>query len=166
MSSEGLKAAAAHAQQLPVYTSLGEAQTDLLNKNAARIADLLSDARSSQAGLDFSVDSLLRLERWYFERAGSQAQPPADPQQLAEGCAFYFGEVVTRTVPGATWIVSEFPFERGRFEIGVRQAERGVTMMLSSFHRKLNHPLNKKRDALWRTYHHYFVRNSGISIRF
>jgi hypothetical protein len=166
MSSEGLNAPAAHAQKLPVYASLEEAQADLLNKKVARIAELLSSTRGSEAQLDLSVDSLLRLETWYFACTGSQALPAADVQKLGQGCALYFGEVVARNVPGARWIVSDFPFERGRFEIGVRQGERGVTMMLGSFHGKRNHRLNKKRDAMWRTYHHYFVRNSGISIRF
>jgi hypothetical protein len=111
MSSEGREAAAAHAQTLPQFRSLAEAQAALIAKKNSRIASLLSEAAASpKLVLDFSVESLLRLEQWHFDRIRQHA---ADPKQLAESCAFYFGEVVVRTIPGAHWVVEEFVLSGG-----------------------------------------------------
>lgn len=169
MGTEGLKAAALHALTLPAFGSLTEAQVALTAKKSLAIAQLLSAAASSHAtNLDFSAESLLRLEQWYFERIDRRRVfgllRRAEPEELAESCAFYFGEVVVRTISGVQWVVEEFAFAPGRYEIGIR---KGLgAWMLSSFHSTLHHKLNRTHDSMWRTYHHYFVPGSGIQITF
>jgi hypothetical protein len=169
MSAAGRKAALAHGAKLPGFDSPNEAAAALTAEKDAAVASLLSDCESSpDVALDFSPDSLLRLERWYFERISQRRifgmVRAAEPQVLAKWCALYFGEVVVRNLPGAAWVVEEFPFVPGRYTIGVRHGM--CTMTLTSFHEKLHHPKNKKRDSVWRTYQHYFARNPDVTITF
>jgi hypothetical protein len=169
MSVAGRKAALAHGAKLPGFESLDEAAAALTAEKDAAVASLVSDCKSSpDVALDFSTDSLLHLERWYFERIAQRRffgmVRAADPEVLARCCAFYFGEVVVRNLAGATWVVEEFPFVPGRFTIGVRHEL--FTMTLTSFHEKLHHPKNKKHDSMWTTYQHYFARNPKVTIRY
>src|SRR5262249_50666800 len=155
MSAAGRKAALAHGDKLPKFGSLDEATAALTAEKDAAVASVLSDCESSpDVALDFSPDSLLRLEQWYFERISQRRffgmVRAVDPERLARWCAFYFGEVVVRNLKGAVWVVEEYPFVPGRYTIGVRHGM--CTMTLTSFHQKLHHPENKKRDSIWRTF--------------
>ena len=169
MSAAGRKAALAHGAKLPGFDNRDEAAAALSAEKDAAVAGLVSDCASApDVALDFSPDSLLGLERWYFERIAQRRFfgmiRTADPEVLAKWCAFYFGEVVVRNLAGATWVVEEFPFVPGRYTIGVHHDL--CTMILTSFHEKLHHPKNKKHDSLWRTYQCYFVRNPKVTITF
>jgi hypothetical protein len=158
MSRQGMKAAMEHGLGLPEFPSLREAERSLLALREKKIQELISRSQEDPTvKLDFSVESLLRLERWYF----SSSHPK---NEIAQGCAFYFGEVVVRNKPGAKWVVQEFVFTKGRYEIGVQDGH--CTMNLFSFRSKLEHPDNTKRDSLWRTYQHYFARNPNVTIQF
>ena len=169
MSAAGRKGALARGDKLPEFSSRDEAVVALAAEKDAAVASLLSDRQlSPDIALDFSSDSLLRLERWYFERVSLRRffgmVRAADPEVLARWCAFYFGEVVVRNLDGAAWVVEEFPFVPERYTIGVRHGM--LTMNLASFYEKLHHPKNKKHDSLWRTYEHYFARNPNVTITF
>lgn len=150
---------ARQAAKLPEFESQTEAETGL-SKWRDRILAILFDRAGGSDGpkLDYTAGSLLRLEDWYFRKT------EGGNETLARGCSLYFGEVVVRTVPGAAWIVEEFPFAEGRFNLGVQQGT--ITMMLPSFYEKLHHPKNTKRNSMWRTYHHYYVPGSRIRITF
>src|SRR5262249_18707009 len=124
MSAAGRKAALAHGDKLPEFGGRGEAAAVLITEKDAGVASLLSDCESSpDVALDFSPDSLLRLEQWYFERTSQRRffglVRAVDPEGLARQCAYYFGEVVVRNLEGAKWVVEEFPFVPGKFTIGV-----------------------------------------------
>jgi hypothetical protein len=169
MSDAGRKAALAHGDKPPEFGSPDEAAAALATEKDSAVASLLSDCESSpDVALDFSPDSLLRLEQWYFDRISQRRffgiVRAADQEVLARWCASYFGEVVVRSLEGAAWVVEECPFVPGRYTIGVRHGM--FTMTLTSFHEKLHHPKNKKRDSIWRTYQHYFARNPKVTITF
>jgi hypothetical protein len=169
MSAAGRKAAQAYGKKLPAFRNVEEATSSLIEEKNQLLAKLgAQGALVPELILDFSVDSLLRFERWYFEQVSrsSSVRPAsaADVHSLAECAALYFGEVVVRSLPGSVWVVEEFVFEPGRFEIGVRNGN--CTMMLESFYAKLHHRENYNRDSMWRTYQHYFACNPDVQIRF
>lgn len=169
MSAAGRKAALEHGDKLPQFGGPNEAAAALIAEKDVAVAGLLADCQSSpDVALDFSPDSLLRLEQWYFDRTSQRRffgmVRVADPEVLARWCALYFGEVVVRSLEGAEWVVEEFPFVPGRYTIGVRHGN--CTMTLTSFHDKLHHQKNKKRDSVWRTFQYYFARNPKVTITF
>ena len=96
------------------------------------------------------------------EEAFRKARTKAET--LEKAMAFYFGQVVVANIPDAEWIVEEFAFERGRYEIGVRSGS--MTFTLRSFGDKVNHTKNQNRDSIWRTYQHYFARNPQVTVDF
>jgi hypothetical protein len=170
VTAEGLKTALAYGEGLPFFRSLDEAKTALISEKDRLVAELLSHAASAQddPALDFSVESLLRLEKWYLKRFASSGfigfLRKRQRRKFARCCAKYFGEVVIRSRNGASWVVEELPFRQRTYTIGVR--EKLMTMALHSFEKKLHHPDNLNRDSMWRTYQHYFARNPKVTIRF
>jgi hypothetical protein len=157
MSRAGFNAAMEHGKQLPTFSTQAEAEEFFFKLRDKIVSDLIKWSEKKIV-LDFSVDSLLRLEEWYFKEGN------IENEVLAIGCAFYFGEVVVKNRPQAKWVVKEFAFKSGRYEIGVEQEL--LTMMLFSFRSKLENPRNKKHDSLWRTYQCYFEENPKVTITF
>jgi hypothetical protein len=169
MSKTGIKAAVTRGVALPSFADQPEAENVLFALRDKAIQYILSRAKQNPSvDLDFSVESLLRLETWYFKVISTgrifSFFNRRSRYTLPQACAFYFGEVVVRNRAKAKWVVEEFPFVKGRYEIGVNEGLS--TMMLSSFHTKLHHPENKKHNSLWRTYQHYFERNPKVTITF
>jgi hypothetical protein len=106
--------------------------------------------------LDFSPDSLKKIESWYFnlyEKSGFK-NLGTDRNSFEEYIATYFGEVVVRNVPGSAWIVQEFAFVKGKYEFGV---QRGLgIVMLGGFQDLFKWPNNKKRESIFRMYRQFF----------
>ncbi len=63
--------------------------------------------------------------------------------------AMYLGEVLVRSA-GFHWIVEEYAFQPGRYEIGVRRDL--LTIMLRRETDLFARPNNRRRESLWRRY--------------
>lgn len=169
MSRAGREVAYRYGENLPAYPDLATATAALL-KEKDRLVNLIVKraGRTSPDLVDFSVESLLRVEKWYFEQQSSggifKFLHPFPAETMARAIAFYFGEVVVRNLEGAEWVIDEFAFTSGKYTIGVRRGL--ITMALTSFSRKLHHELNKKRNSVWRTYQCNFALNPKVRINF
>ena len=116
-------AAGQFAKDLPKFEGLAQAERVLL---AARDRGLVELRNGADLALDFTAESLDTLERWFFE--SGQPKTIASGYSAAHAVGFYFGETLCRAA-GFHWVVEEFPFSPGRFEIGV---SRGLaTVMLT-----------------------------------
>ncbi len=72
------------------------------------------------------------------------------PETFERGMAMYLGEVIVKNHPAFRWVVREFPFVPGTYEIGV---DRGaLAVMLTRIREVHARPNNKKRESIWREY--------------
>lgn len=182
MSKAGLEAAQRHAETLRSFKSPAAAEKyyyarrdDLLR----RLERMCADEPDFTA--DYSVDSLKRIEKWYFALWEKDAFAETDglkrigkrilslwgkdalaatgmTRETLEKCmGVYFGEVVVRNRADARWTVKENAFAPGKYELMVCEghlyvAVDGIAGGLCS------RPGNKSRTYLFRMYNKYFNR--------
>jgi len=142
MSRQGLIAAHKHATILPAFSDLAEARSVLLQRKEAVLATFVA-SRKAEIGLDFSPESLKRLEAWYF-RSG-MPDSVADVS-VSSAIGFYFGEVLVRNA-AFEWVVEAFPFEPARFTIGVAKCRYGLMLTAGMLPSRQG---NKRQQSLWR----------------
>jgi hypothetical protein len=156
VSKRGIVAAREHAQQLPSFGTLSEARERLLARRDQDIAVLRRAAeRSARFTLDFTADSLKGLEQWYFQliETGSFETAGLTRMDFERCVPAYFGEVLVRTCPPFEWVVEEYAFASGKYELGVRR--QLVTVMLTVPWDLSVRPNNRRRQSLWREYHQH-----------
>src|SRR5271169_369499 len=155
----GLKVAKEFGQKLPAFASQADAQESLFKERDDRLLRMAQLAARSQVfHADFTPQTLKALEQWYFELWNSNSFDSLDiRREDFERCmASYFCEVAVRNCPGVQWVVQEYAFEAGKFEIGVR---RGLlTLMTARFSDWYKEPGNKKHQKLRREFEKYFSR--------
>ncbi len=152
MSKSGLQAAMLHGDELPRFTSRDEATRVLCGRRDQALTELCAAAtRSGAFSCDFSPESLRALERWYFDLVESNgfATVGLSRGAMEQGISFYLGQVLAQA-SGFQWVVEEFAFVPGTFEIGVRRGR--VTIMLTRPSDLASRPGNKRRDSLSRQY--------------
>jgi hypothetical protein len=148
MSQHRMKVAWQFGEELPAFSSLSEAEKILIQLKDSTLEAFLAEEGLS-LDLDYSPESLKPIEKWYFE-AGCPKVGGGN-YSVSHAIGFYFGEVLCRSA-GFSWIVEEFAFIKGRFEVGVNR--RLVTIMLT----KGKTPRvegNKRLQSLWREYEKY-----------
>ena len=143
MSRFGIFVACQYDQELPAFSSHTEAEKALFAQRDTGLQELHAEGELGTK-LDYSHESLKLLERWYFENW--QPATTASGYSMPHAIAFYFGEVLCRTWR-FRWLVREFDFSKGRYEIGVQR--QLLTIMLTKG-RKLQVSGNKKMQSLWR----------------
>lgn len=125
MSRLGLIVAGQYSVDLPRFCGIAEAKESLFASRDLALQQMLSDS-DLPVQLDFSPQSLMALEHWYF----SSGQPNA----LSSGFSvphligFYFGEIFVRCA-NFNWVVEEFTFSKGHYEIGIQRSL--ITIMLT-----------------------------------
>jgi hypothetical protein len=155
MTKAGLLAATRFGSTLPAFSDQGEAERALFPERDALLGRL--DALSGQADgfrADYSPKSLKDIEHRYFELADGAGfgSIGLDAETFERIVAMYFGEIVVRNAPAFEWFVAEFAFERGRYEIGVRNPQ--VRVMLSRL-APVPRERNKRELSIWRMYRKY-----------
>jgi hypothetical protein len=138
-------AAKDHGAKLPSFGSLADAQSFLFAQRDEVLRALIAERRE----LDYSPASLLVLEKWHIE-SGRPANS-RDKYSFPVAIGFYFGEILCRHA-GFEWIVDEYAFLPGRYEIGVRK--KGLSIMLS-VGKSPGNQSNKQMKSLWREYSRY-----------
>jgi hypothetical protein len=148
MSQYGMLVAGQFAQGLPEFSEQATATEALLAWRDRGLQELylLSGLAPS---LDYSPESLKSLESWFFQNG----QPAATESgfSIPHAIAFYVGEVLCRSRQ-FQWVIQEFPFSKGRYEIGVTR--QGLTIMLTKG-KHLQLAGNKRMQSLWREYQRY-----------
>jgi len=140
-----MKVALQYGEQLPAYSSPTEAEEILLQLKDSTLVSLLAE-HGSTIGLDYSPQSLKVLEKWYFE-AGCPKVGTGN-YSMAHAIGFYLGEVFCRSA-GFSWIVKEFPFKKGHFEVGIN---RGLLSIMLTKGKAPSVEGNKRMQSLWREY--------------
>jgi hypothetical protein len=157
LSRKALEIAIRHAETLPAFSDPADAERvlfayrdralDLLSEIAGRLPDLV---------LDDTPETLKRLEQCYFHlhETGGFAAAGCTREQFESCLAMKFGSIAVHAA-GARWVVREY-FATGRYQLGVEKGN--LTYMLSGeFANHYALPGNKRRQALFRTFRHYFV---------
>lgn len=142
MSEQGLEAAAKYGESLPQFSDRSEAEKTLLVQKDKTLKELI-EILSSELDFDYSLESLKRFELWYFDNG-----EPKEVSRLSVPLAlgFYYGEVLCRQGK-YEWIVDEFVFRRGTYEIGVT---RGLVTIMLTNGKLPEERNNKRRQSLFR----------------
>ena len=153
MTRYGLKVAKLFGKKLPAFESQAEAEESLLGFRDGRLRMIQRlAARSTDFEADFSPQSLKAMELWYHELWESDAfkQTGATREEFEECMAIYFGGVVVRQDSRYKWVVKEFAFMAGKWELGVEMEFQAI--MLGRFTDHYKTPNNKRRQAIYRRY--------------
>ena len=96
------------------------------------------------------------MEKWYFDLVDAEGFSALGTRRedLERCMAAYYGEVAVRNCEDAHWIVEEYVFKPGKFEIGVRRGN--FTQMLIRFTDHYRQPRNQRRQKIFREYQKYF----------
>ncbi len=146
-------------QKLPAFKSQAEAEGHLFAQRDARLSRVVALAEKS-GGIfcaDFSPSSLKGLEQWYFALWESDGFDSLglSREEFEQCMAVYFCELAVRNCPEANWIVREYAFESGKYELGV---QRGLlSLMRSRFTDHYKQPSNKRRQKIYREYQEHFA---------
>jgi hypothetical protein len=153
-----LQVAKLFGQKLPAFKSQAEAEEHLFAERDARVSRLA--ALAGQSGgvftADFSPASLKGLELWYFALWESDgfSSLGLSREEFERCMAMYFCEAAVRNCPRAKWIVQEYAFEPGKYELGVQRGH--VSLMRSRFTDHYQQPRNKRRQRIYREYQEHF----------
>ena len=158
MSRFGLRIARLFGQRLPSFRSLDEAKKQLFEERDCRIAKLKALTPTVYFIPDETPESLKGMEEWYFKLHESDGfrQLGVTRQDFERCMATYFCHVAVANCSDAEWHVSEYAFQPGKYEIGVRRG--ALTLNRSSFEDHYAKPGNLTRKAIFREYQRYFGR--------
>ncbi|WAC43833.1 hypothetical protein OU997_16490 [Pseudomonas sp. SL4(2022)] len=115
MSRQGMNAALQHAQELPAFQSINQAQESLFKLKDATLSAFIAELGTA-LNLDFTPESLKALEKWFIESGSPEIG--AGSYSIPHAIGFYYGEILCRSA-GFTWVVEEFPFQKGRYSVGI-----------------------------------------------
>jgi hypothetical protein len=152
MTRAGLLAAKLFGSRLPKYQDLAHAERVLYPRRDELLQKLVTVSHFAWSFRpDFSPESLKELELWYFELKDGPGvgSVGTDEETFERAMAMYLGEVLVRNVPEFEWFVTEFAFEQGRFEIGVRRPLYERMLSRQSFPPRER---NKRHQSMWRMY--------------
>jgi hypothetical protein len=153
MSNRGLTVAHAYGEHLPEFKSVREAELELFGRRDRLLDNLRRAVSNAPVRLDDSPQSLKDLEAWYFkllDRGDDFNSLEMNRDELECAISMYLGTVVVANVPGFKWLVQEFAFLAGRYEIGI-----GVPLfkvMLTGGSNLQSEPNNKRRQSLFRQF--------------
>jgi hypothetical protein len=156
MTKFGLNIAGEYGKKLPAFSSLQQAEIALFAQRDSLLASLnLLWQKSSIFRADFTPESLNQLETLFFDSLDAQNfnRLGVDQTMFEQIIGMYFGEVLARNVPGTEWFVTEYAFERGKYEIGVRKGP--VSLMLTNGLVPEPRERNIKQRSLLRLYKRY-----------
>jgi len=98
----------------------------------------------------------LRIARLFGQRLPAFEAVGTSREEFEHWMAWYYGATAVRNDPEAAWVVAEFPFERGRYELGVRKGL--LTEMLTAGFADHHASRNNARQERWyRRYRDHYV---------
>ncbi len=162
MSYSGMKAAIEYGDILRSFKDLSEAEDFLFAYKDILLKKLESSCLNNALfTADYSVDSLTKIEKWYFDLCEQKefTKIGITQETFEKMMGMYFGEVAVRNNAEARWVVREFPFVKGKFELLIKKG-----LMSMSVIEKCNNLCasqgNKRKNQLFRDYNKYVNRPS------
>ncbi len=158
MTRAGLDAALSYGAKLPRFSTVAAAKRAMFEARDRALEHLRG--LDLDGVLDGSPESLLALEAWYFAlhaRRGGFARIGTDRRRFETAMGLYSAAVAVRHAK-AKWIVEEFGFAPGTYELGVTlglTSLMGVDGMCLDWHRRTS---NKYHRALQRDYFDHFPK--------
>src|SRR5262249_42074820 len=150
--------AEAYGEALPSFGSLSEATAYYFALRDEHLSILVNISEKQDFfKLDYSVESLKKIEAWYFDFVEHHNfEIHGVDRATFERCMFmYFGEVVIKNNKDAEWIVEEYVFSQGKYELGIRKDP--CSYMATRFVDLYREPNNKRKQYIYRTYKKNFA---------
>lgn len=160
MSKHSLNIAVKYGESLREFRDQSEAEDyyisykdDLLNRLKA------ISTQASAFFPDYTIESLKKLENWYFNLYEKQSFDKAGSTQedFESMMSVYWGEVIIKNNEDAEWVVEEYPFSQKKYEFLVSKGLCSVSVV-NKFHDLYRMQSNKRRTLLFREYNRYFAR--------
>lgn len=160
MSKHSLNIAVKYGESLREFRDQSEAEDyyisykdDLLNRLKA------ISTQASAFFPDYTIESLKKLENWYFNLYEKQSFDKAGSTQedFESMMSVYWGEVIIKNNEDAEWVVEEYPFSQKKYEFLVSKGLCNVSVV-NKFHDLYRMQSNKRRTLLFREYNRYFAR--------
>ena len=160
MSKHSLNIAVKYGESLREFRDQSEAEDYYISYKDNLLNRLKAISTQTSAFFpDYTVESLKKLEKWYFDLYERQSFCQADvTREEFEGMmSVYWGEVVIKNNEDAKWVVMEYPFSQKKYEFLVSKGLCNVSVV-NKFHDLYNRQSNKRRTLLFREYNRYFAR--------
>ena len=160
MSKHSLNIAVKYGETLREFCDQSEAEDYYISYKDNLLNRLKAISTQAPAFFpDYTIESLKKLENWYFNLYGKQSFDKAGPTQeeFESMMSVYWGEVVIKNNEDAKWVVMEYPFSQKKYEFLVNKGLCSVSVV-NKFHDLYNRQSNKRRTLLFREYNRYFAR--------
>ena len=124
MTKIGLITAKIFGKKLLAFKNFEEAQKYYFSYRDSNV-DLLSriSKGSAKFTMDFFPESLKAIENWYFDliKENKFIEFGISREEFERCMGIYWGEVCVKNDSEVSWIVEEFAFESGKYEIGIKK---------------------------------------------
>ena len=113
MSKHSLNIAVKYGETLREFCDQSEAEDYYISYKDNLLNRLKAiSTQSSTFFPDYTVESLKRLEKWYFDLYEKQSfgQVGLTQEEFESMMAVYWGEVIIKNNEDAEWVVEEYPF--------------------------------------------------------
>ncbi len=160
MSKYSLNIAIKYGEALREFSDKTEAEDYFISYKDNLLNRLKAISTQTSAFFpDYTIESLKKLEKWYFDLYEKQSFDQAGlTQEEFEGMmSVYWGEVIIKNNEDAKWVVAEYPFSQKKYEFLVNKGLCSVSVV-NKFHDLCNKQSNKRRTLLFREYNRYFAR--------
>lgn len=152
MSKKAWELATKNAYSLRKFESKEEAEAFLFTERDELKAKIESFSENYRLHLDYTPESLKRLEKWYFDVCEVRGFPDIGiSQELFEFCmGVYLGFVFTMNDSEFIWMAYESPFVPERYQLAITKRLYTRTIGPMSHLHKLSE--NKRRQSIFRDY--------------
>jgi hypothetical protein len=141
-------AAKSHGEELPTFANALVASESLTTYKNETLSALVGEVFHGVEPI-FTPTGLKEVEAWYFN--SSCPAVGKEGFSVPHGIGFFFGEVLCRSA-GFSWVVQEYAFRPGCYEIGVNK--RLLYIMLTKGKRPTL-DRNTHKNSLFREYNRY-----------
>lgn len=160
MSKYSLNIAIKYGETLREFSNKSEAENYFISYKDNLLNRLKAiSIQTSAFFLDYTIESLKKLEKWYFDLYEKQSfgQVGLTQEEFESLMSVYWGEVVIKNNEDAKWVVMEYPFSQKKYEFLVNKGLCSVSVV-NKFHDLYNRQSNKRRTLLFREYNRYFAK--------
>ena len=160
MSKYAFNTAIKYGKKLCAFNNLSEAEDYFISRKDFLLNKLKAVSTQTSAFVpDNTVESLKKIEKWYFDLYEAKAfdRFGLSREEFEQIMSFYWGEVVVKKNEDAKWVVEEYPFVKGKYELLVNKGLFGMAIG-NPFRDLYKRQNNKRRNLLFREYNKYFGR--------
>ena len=160
MSKYSLNIAIKYGETLREFSNKSEAENYFISYKDNLLNRLKAiSIQTSAFFLDYTIESLKKLEKWYFDLYEKQSfgQVGLTQEEFESMMSVYWGEVIIKNNEDAKWVVMEYPFSQKKYEFLVSTGLCNVSVV-NKFHDLYRIQSNKRRTLLFREYNRYFAR--------